>query len=59
MFKKLSRKELLRSIDEGNEMIVSIVESLEKENEKLRFRNKKKEIILKEIQNCIKESGLE
>ena len=59
MNKKLNNEELLKHIDEDNAKLESIVKALEKENEKLRLKNKKKGIILEEIQSCIKKSGLE
>ena len=58
MDKKLNKEELLKSIDEDNAKLESMVKFLEKENEKLKLKNKKKEIILKELEEFIKKGEL-
>lgn len=58
MDKKLNKEELLKSIDEDNAKLESIVKFLEQENQKLRLKNKKKEIILKELEEFIKKGEL-
>lgn len=55
---KLNKEELLKSIDEDNAKLESMVKFLEQENEKLRLKNKKKEIILKELEEFIKKGEL-
>lgn len=58
MNKKLSKEEILKSIDDDNKRLENIVKALEKENENLKLKNKKKEIILKEIEEIIKKNEL-
>jgi len=58
MDKKLNKEELLKSIDEDNAKLESMVKFLEQENEKLRLKNKKKEIILKELEEFVKKGEL-
>jgi len=52
--KKLNKEELLKSVDEDNAKLESMVKFLEQENAKLTLKNKKKEIILKELEKFIK-----
>ena len=57
MSKKLNKKELLKSIDEDNAKLDKIIKLLEQENQRLRLKNKKKEIILKELQEFINKAN--
>lgn len=58
MHKKLNKEELLKSIDEDNTKLECMIKLLEQQNQKLRLKNKKKEIILKELEDFIKKGEL-
>ena len=57
MHQNSNRKKLLKSIDEENQKLESIIKYLECENEKLRLKNKKKVVIIKEIQEYIRKAN--
>ena len=57
MSKKLNKKELLKSIDEDNAKLDKMIKLLEQGNQRLRLKNKKKEIILKELQEFINKAN--
>jgi len=51
MINKKDYKELLKSINEDSLKLEEIIKKIEKENELLKLKNKKKEIILEELKN--------